>query len=80
MLGILYSVEINGMVRPPNDGVHLETPQAQTGSSSEGVRSARICMHELICRDGKNFVLGDNIKFIPVSTAPRIDFHLKTEA
>ena len=26
------------MVRPPNDGVHLETPQAQTGSSSEGVR------------------------------------------
>ena len=41
---------------------------------------ARICMHELICRDGKNFVLGDNIKFIPVSTAPRIDFHLKSEA
>ena len=31
---------MNGMVRPPNDGVHLETPQAQTGSSSEGVRSA----------------------------------------
>ena len=29
-----------GMVRPPDDGVHLETPQAQTGSSSEGVRSA----------------------------------------
>ena len=28
------------MVRPPNDGVHLEAPQAQTGSSSEGVRSA----------------------------------------
>jgi len=28
------------MVRPSNDGVHLETPQAQTGSSSEGVRSA----------------------------------------
>ncbi len=21
---------MNGMVRPPNDGVHLETPQAQT--------------------------------------------------
>ena len=34
------SDKINGMVRPPNDGVHLETPQAQTGSSSEGVRSA----------------------------------------
>ena len=31
---------MNGMVRPSNDGVHLETPQAQTGSSSEGVRSA----------------------------------------
>ena len=31
---------MNAMVRPPNDGVHLETPQAQTGSSSEGVRSA----------------------------------------
>ena len=31
---------MNGMVRPPNDGVHLETPQAQTGSSSEGIRSA----------------------------------------
>ena len=30
MLGILYSVLINGMLRPPNDGVHLETPQAQT--------------------------------------------------
>ena len=30
MLGILYSVLMNGMVRPPNDGVHLETPQAQT--------------------------------------------------
>ena len=28
------------MIRSPNDGVHLETPQAQTGSSSEGVRSA----------------------------------------
>ena len=28
------------MVRPPNDGAHLEAPQAQTGSSSEGVRSA----------------------------------------
>ena len=41
---------------------------------------ARICMHKLICRDGKKFVLGDNIKFIPVSTAPRIDFHLKIEA
>ena len=27
-------------MRSPNDGVHLETPQAQTGSSSEGVRSA----------------------------------------
>ena len=30
---------MDGMVRPSNDGVHLETPQAQTGSSSEGVRS-----------------------------------------
>ena len=30
MLGILYSVLMNGMVRPPNDGVHLEAPQAQT--------------------------------------------------
>ena len=40
---------------------------------------ARICMHELICRDGKKIVLGDNIKFFPVSTAPRIDFHLKIE-
>ncbi len=28
------------MIRSPNDGVHLETPQAQTGSSSEGARSA----------------------------------------
>ena len=34
------SEKINGMIRSPNDGVHLETPQAQTGSSSEGVRSA----------------------------------------
>ena len=40
---------------------------------------ARICMHELIRRDGKKIVLGDNIKFIPVSTAPRIDFRFKVE-
>ena len=40
MLGILYSVLMNGMVRPPNDGVHLETPQAQIGSSSVGVPAA----------------------------------------
>ena len=31
---------MDGMARPSNDGVHLETPLAQTGSSSEGVRSA----------------------------------------
>ena len=39
---VVYEIsdEINGMIRSPNDGVHLETPQAQTGSSSEGVRSA----------------------------------------
>ncbi len=39
---VVYEIseKINGMIRSPNDGVHLETPQAQTGSSSEGVRSA----------------------------------------
>ena len=30
----------DGMVRPSDDGVHIEAPQAQTGSSSEGARSA----------------------------------------
>ena len=28
------------MVRPSDDGVHIEAPPAQTGSSSEGARSA----------------------------------------
>ena len=44
MLGILYSVLINGMVRPPNDGVHLETPQAQTTEAfKRSTVSAFIC-------------------------------------
>ena len=36
---------MNGMVRPPNDGVHLETPQAQTvvgaGPAGTGVGGGR---------------------------------------
>ena len=41
---------------------------------------ARICMHELIRRDGKTFVHGDNIKFYSGEYSPRIDFHMKTVA
>ena len=35
---VVYEIsdEINGMVRPPNDGVHLETPQAQSGVAGAG--------------------------------------------
>ena len=29
------SEKINGMIRSPNDGVHLETPPAQTESDSQ---------------------------------------------
>ena len=35
-------------------------------------------MHELIRRD-ENIENGVDFKFILVSTAPRIDFHMKTE-
>ena len=31
------SEKINGMIRSPNDGVHLETPQAQTDSPASTV-------------------------------------------
>ena len=33
------SEKINGMIRSPNDGVHLETPQAQTMRSLAGTRA-----------------------------------------
>ena len=45
MLGILYSVLMNGMVRPPNDGVHLETPQAQTLEALLAVTPSRDLQH-----------------------------------
>ena len=35
-------------------------------------------MHELICR-GKHIEKGVDIKFILVSSTPRIDFHLSEE-
>ena len=41
---VVYEIseKINGMIRSPNDGVHLETPQAQTQASAAGVAAGLV--------------------------------------